>query len=258
MVIGIIPVFLLSSTFLSLVSAYSFTISTPRQCQNLTVSITREDGQPPYRLLLFPFGPSPLPDNVEVRQIEDIPFGTGETMLSIPLRYSERSEFVAAVNDAAGFGTGGTSVVTTVLANDDGAGICFDPLTSVSPSFAFSANPPNQIVQCTPTRLWWDNTTVQGTPSFLGVIPGGESFVIPEGPITDVPSQGTGFSWTPPVRAGTTLVIVGGDDRGVGSGGSLVTIVSTGVRLDDDCLGDNSPSSTPGSPAGLPTSTGNA
>ncbi|KDQ31955.1 hypothetical protein PLEOSDRAFT_154160 [Pleurotus ostreatus PC15] len=258
MVISIIPAFLLSSTFLYLVSAYSFTISTPRECQNLTVSVTGEDGEPPYRLLLLPFGPSPLPDNVEVRQIQDIPFGAGETVLSFPLRYPDRSQFVAVVSDAAGFGTGGTSVVTAVLPNDDGAGVCFDPSTNVSPLFAFSINPPNQIVQCTPTRLWWDNTTVQGIPSFLGVIPGGRSFVVPEGPITDVPSQGTGFSWTPSVRAGSTLVIVGGDDRGVGSGGSLVAIVSAGVRPNEDCLDDDSPSSTPGSPAGLPTSTGTA
>ncbi|KAF9489240.1 hypothetical protein BDN71DRAFT_1512319 [Pleurotus eryngii] len=75
--------------------------------------------------------------------------------------------------------------------------INFDPSTNVSPSFTFSINPPNQIVQCTPTGLWWDNTTIQGIPSFLGVIPGGDSFVIPEGHITDVPAQGTGFSWTP-------------------------------------------------------------
>ncbi|KAL4263627.1 hypothetical protein AB1N83_005800 [Pleurotus pulmonarius] len=219
MVTGIVPVFLLSSTFFYLVSGYSFTISTPRQCQNLTVSITGEDGQPPYRLLLVPFGPSPLPDNVE---------------------------FVAVVSDAAGFGTGGTGIATNVL-EDDGSELCFDPSTNVSPSFAFSIDPPNQIVQCTPTRVWWDNTTVQGIPSFLGVIPGGESFVIPEGPITSVPSQGTGFSWTPSVRTGTSLVIVGGDNRGVGSGGSLLNIVSAGTVPNDDCLSSNSPSSTPNS-----------
>ncbi|KAF4564642.1 hypothetical protein EYR40_010809 [Pleurotus pulmonarius] len=240
MVTGIVPVFLLSSTFFSLVSGYSFTISTPRQCQNLTVSITGEDGQPPYRLLLVPFGPSPLPDNVEVRQIEDIPFGDSAMSLSFQLKYPERSQFVAVVSDAAGFGTGGTGMTTTVL-EDDGSESCFDPSTNVSPSFAFSIDPPNQIVQCTPTRLWWDNTTVQGIPSFLGVIPGGESFVIPEGPITSVPSHGTGFSWTPSVHAGTSLVIVGGDNRGVGSGGSLLNIVSAGTVPNDDCLSSNGP-----------------
>ncbi|KAF4583354.1 hypothetical protein EYR38_002104 [Pleurotus pulmonarius] len=245
MVTGIVPVFLLSSTFFYLVSGYSFTISTPRQCQNLTVSITGEDGQPPYRLLLVPFGPSPLPDNVEVRQIEDIPFGDNDMSLSSQLKYPE------PVSDAAGFGTGGTGIATNVL-EDDGSELCFDPSTNVSPSFAFSIDPPNQIVQCTPTRVWWDNTTVQGYVRCVLAAPtdpfkGGESFVIPEGPITSVPSQGTGFSWTPSVRTGTSLVIVGGDNRGVGSGGSLLNIVSAGTVPNDDCLSSNSPSSTPNS-----------
>jgi len=90
-------------------------------------------------------------------------------------------------------------------------------------------------------------------PTFQGLIPGGQSFQIPRGEITTVDSQGTGFSWIPSVRAGSTVIIAAGDDRGRGNGGSAPFIVGYG---DNSCLNDNSPSSTPGSPAGgsYPTS----
>ncbi|KAF8165750.1 hypothetical protein B0H34DRAFT_832083 [Crassisporium funariophilum] len=128
----------------------------------------------------------------------------------------------------------------------------------VAPPFVFSVEPPNQIVQCQNTRIWWDKSTVQGTPNFFGIIPGGQSFSVPQGAITDVPAQGTGFTWKPSLRGGTTLILVGGDDRGNGTGGSVLNLVSSGFQNDISCLGDSSPSSTPGSPAGgsYPTGTG--
>src|ERR1700722_340631 len=85
------------------------------------------------------------------------------------------------------------------------------------------------------------------TPQFLGVIPGGNSFTVPEGTLTNVTNEGTGFSWTPSVRGGTTFILIGGDNRGQGTGGSVLYTVSQG---DNSCLDNTSPSSTPGSPAG--------
>lgn len=95
------------------------------------------------------------------------------------------------------------------------------------------------------------------TPSFQGVIPGGNSFSVPQSSLTTVPEQGLGFDWKPSVRAGTTVILTGGDDRGLGTAGSSVFIVNPGSN---DCLSDASPSSTPGSPAGgsYPTSTSGA
>ena len=94
------------------------------------------------------------------------------------------------------------------------------------------------------------------TPNFLGVIPGGQSFAIPESNITDIQSEGTGFSWQPNIRAGTTLILIGGDNRGNGSAGSTTNLVSAGIQNDRSCLSDASPSSTAGNPAGgsYPTS----
>lgn len=56
---------------------------------------------------------------------------------------------------------------------------------------------------------------------------------------------------------GTTVIIVGGDDRGVGTAGSVMFTVGNGFS-GNDCLNSQSPSSTPGSPAGGSYPTANA
>ncbi|KDR84275.1 hypothetical protein GALMADRAFT_205972 [Galerina marginata CBS 339.88] len=174
----------------------------------------------------------------------------------ILLHPSFPTQFHLDVSDARSFGSGGTSVAAQVTTSGDAS--CFDATKSVSPDFVFSLEPANQIVQCVDTRIWWDPATVQGTPNFLGIIPGGQSFSIPQGSITQVASQGTGFTWKPSLRGGTTLIIVGGDNRGNGTAGSSLNVVSSGFNNDGSCLSDSSPSSTPGSPAGgsYPTGTG--
>lgn len=53
----------------------------------------------------------------------------------------------------------------------------------------------------------------------------------------------------------TTLLLVGGDDRGNGTAGSTLYTVNSGEN-DSSCLNSNSPSSTAGSPAGGTYQTG--
>ncbi len=103
-----------------------------------------------------------------------------------------------------------------------------------------------------------DTLPIFRTPNFVGVIPGGQSFSVPQGAITNQTSLGTGFTWKPSLRAGTTLMLVGGDSRGNGTGGSILNVVSAGTNQDGSCLSNSSPSSTPGSPAGgsYPTGSG--
>lgn len=169
------------------------------------------------------------------------------------------------VSDSTGFGSGGTSAEAEVEASDDDS--CIDASQSVTPDWFLNLDPPNEIVQCTPTRIWWDASNVTGyvlihflgsshsisltsTPTFFGIIPGGDSFVIPEVGINTTTGTGTGFSWTPSIREGTTLNIVGNDGRGNGTGGSSRLTVSQNLQNDNSCLNSNSPSSTAGSPAG--------
>ena len=61
----------------------------------------------------------------------------------------------------------------------------------------------------------------------MGVIPDGRSIsMVPDSSgITNSTDEGTGFTWVPNVRDGTQIVFVGGDDRGMGSGGTLQTII---------------------------------
>ena len=78
--------------------AYSWSFqSMPQQCSNLTVSITGSDGKPPYRILILPFGPSPLANNTEARTILDVPFNGQESSVSFKLKYPENSQLVAVV-----------------------------------------------------------------------------------------------------------------------------------------------------------------
>ncbi|KAJ7598732.1 hypothetical protein C8J56DRAFT_172712 [Mycena floridula] len=234
--------------------AYTWTFkSAPQQCSTLTIDITG-GGTPPFRLLLIPSGPTPFSNNTEVRRIVDQQFN--ETSVSLQLKFPTNSQFVAVVSDATKFGSGGTSAAAVVASSSDNS--CFDASQNVVAPFTFSIDPQNQIVQCVPTRLDWDPSKPQGTVKFIGIIPGGESFEIPAGTVTDESNQGrqTGFSWTPNVRGGTALIIVGGDNRGTGTAGSIPVTVSSGIDNNSTCLNDSSPSSTPGNPAGgsYPTS----
>jgi len=86
--------------FTLVVNGYTWQFtSPPRQCSNVTISIRDSGGpgQPPYRLLIVPNGPSPLPNNTEVRTIQNIPFTGTSTTLSFNLNYPENSSFVAVV-----------------------------------------------------------------------------------------------------------------------------------------------------------------
>ena len=81
-----------------LVNAYTWQFSSPPlQCNNVTLSILDSGGQPPYSLLIVPTGPSPLPNNIEVRSIQNIPFPGTSATLSFNLNYPENSSFVAVV-----------------------------------------------------------------------------------------------------------------------------------------------------------------
>jgi hypothetical protein len=99
--------------------------------------------------------------------------------------------------------------------------------------------------------LWYEPVECLACSSrsvqFYGVIPGGQSFQLNQGTLTTVNNEGYGFNWITLVRAGTTVLLVGGDSRGIGSAGWTQQNVNQGGTT---CLNSSSPSSTPGSPAG--------
>ncbi|KAF8257135.1 hypothetical protein EI94DRAFT_1760487 [Lactarius quietus] len=182
-------------------TAYTWQLtSQPSQCQ------------PPYSLLLVP----------SVRTVQNIPFPGNSTSLTFNLDYPANSSFVAVVSDSSGLGSGGVSSPVTVLPSS--TRVVIIPL---KPS-----TPPGRITQCDSVRWWWLPGAVNGTVNFHGVIPGGNFFAIPEGSLTTDNTTGTGFEWTIDIAGGTNIIIVAGDDRGIGSGGSSYP-TSTGGRSND-------------------------
>ncbi|KAH8987813.1 hypothetical protein EDB92DRAFT_1801048 [Lactarius akahatsu] len=246
-----IPFFFFFSPRYASAYTWQFT-SQPSQCQNVSIAV-QGSGQPPYNLLLVPSGPTPLPNNTEVRTIQNISFTGTSTSLSFKLNYPENSSFVAVVSDSSGFGSGGTSTPVTVLQSSDSS--CYDTTKSVQGPWVFSVSPTGGITQCESVRLWWEQEFINGTVNFYGVIPGGNSFNIPQGSLSTNTDTGTGFNWTVDITGGTNIFVVAGDDRGIGSGGSAPFTVA--YSANSSCLSGSSPSSTAGSPAGgsYPTST---
>ena len=83
----------------TLSAAYSWVLNAlATQCSNLSISITGSDGVPPYRVLVVPFGPTPLPSNTEVRSVIDHPFDGNATTASFAINYPANSQFVAVVS----------------------------------------------------------------------------------------------------------------------------------------------------------------
>ncbi|KAF8625269.1 hypothetical protein AX15_005473 [Amanita polypyramis BW_CC] len=229
-----------------LATAYSWQVNTPpKQCSNLSITIVGSDGLPPYTILILPHGPSPLQNNTEVRAVINRPLEGNTTTFSFPINYPAGSEFVAVVSDVHNFGSGGASIPIRVAGSDDDS--C---LKAYEPLFFFYIYPEDPI-QCQSTIIAWQTGRIQGTPIFQGVIPGGQVFGIQQTTLRDVTNgtgPQTGFSWIPSIRTQTEFIIIGGDDRGIGTGGSEVHTV--GNSGDNSCLNSLSPSSTPGTPAG--------
>jgi hypothetical protein len=93
------PALLTLLAFPTLSAAYSWKFeATPQQCSNLTISISGDGGKPPYRVLILPFGPTPLANNVEARKIADQPFMGNSTSVTFKLNYPANSQLVAVVS----------------------------------------------------------------------------------------------------------------------------------------------------------------
>lgn len=93
-----LPVLLLTLSLSSLSAAYSWNFATPpQQCSNVTISLVGS-GIPPYRVLLMPFGPSPLMNGVEVRTAFEMAFPDNSKTVSFTLKYPAHSQLVAVVS----------------------------------------------------------------------------------------------------------------------------------------------------------------
>ncbi|KAF8269215.1 hypothetical protein EI94DRAFT_1829083 [Lactarius quietus] len=245
----IIPFVFFFSPSYTTAYTWQFT-SDPAQCQNLSVAVNGS-GQPPYSFVIIPNGNSPLPNGIEVRSVQTYPFPGNSTSLTFNLNYPENSSFVAVVTDSSGSGTGVVSTPVTVLKSSDSS--CYNPTQTIHPPWTFNVQLELGITQCDSVRWWWLPGAVNGTVQFYGIIPGGNFFALPE-TLTTENTTGTGFEWTINIPGGTNILIIAGDDRGIGSGGYVGYTVS--YSSNTTCLNNASPSSTAGTPPGsYPTGT---
>lgn len=78
--------------------AYSWNLrSDAKQCKNATIVLNGSGGKPPYKLLMIPYGATPL--KVEARRIVEQVFATGDqTSGEIMVNYPADSQFVAVVS----------------------------------------------------------------------------------------------------------------------------------------------------------------
>ncbi|TCD70794.1 hypothetical protein EIP91_001825 [Steccherinum ochraceum] len=157
-------------------------------------------GQPPYHLLFVPLTSSPYANAYQ------LDFATDSTEVSFVQTFPSDTPYVIVGSDGSSFSSGGTTNATNVA-----SGTVTDCLADKSSSrFDWSITTVNS---CAPAHVSWDNA--HGIPSFYGIIPGGQSFIIPQ----DRTSTANGFDWISGVAPGSTFYIIGNDDRGPGTGG---------------------------------------
>lgn len=142
------------------------------------------------------------------------------------------------MSDATGLGTGGTSELITVL---DGDSSCL-ATSATNPDFYLYLTPNTSPAQCSSVEVGWEASNAQGPVRITAMLPGGESFALP------VPSSGSSFDWTVDMRQGTDYLVVAGDSRGFGTGGSS-SLMTVGAGS-SGCINGSSPSSTMAPAAG--------
>ncbi|KAH8081995.1 hypothetical protein BXZ70DRAFT_630874 [Cristinia sonorae] len=188
-------------------------------------------GVPPYHLLFVPVTIHSSPIPAQAFQV-DFPQDNQEVFLNVPL--PQYSSYVIVGSDSTNFASGGTSDVMQV-----GPSSASDCLPPTDPLFSWSVSDANAPV-CSTALIQWNASQVQGSISLYGVIPAGKSFPIMQEPESDAGTAA--YNWTPAVTPNTTVFLVAGDDRGVGSGGVQQVTIGSG---DTSCLTSPGASTTP-------------
>ncbi|KAH8081998.1 hypothetical protein BXZ70DRAFT_1012353 [Cristinia sonorae] len=210
-----IPLLLPIFSFASVAFAWQWEFNTgPLQCEPVEMSIVitgnkEHDGSPPWNLLFVPTG---SPSQVFWAPVFRLDFPDANTTIKrIVLNYPTGTEFVVVGSNSTGFGNGGTSTPFTVMQTSTAPSTCVNYNDDFFP-WNLTLHPTGS---CVTVQMTWESDKVVGTPTFLGIVPGGDSFIIPhERSVTN-----NGFYWRPTVPTNTTLYVVAGDLRGPGTGG---------------------------------------
>ncbi|KAF9015091.1 hypothetical protein BDQ17DRAFT_1340470 [Cyathus striatus] len=204
-------------------NAFSFQVSKPTQCDNLTVSW--EGGQPPFRLIIVP--PGGTTRNIS---IPSDAFQENQGNFSTQLQLAVNQRVFFAMSDATGVTAGGISDVSTV--GNPVYGVSCN-LTDPGVDFFFSLD--DDLAQCKSYPFTQYNRAIQPI-SILVLIPLGQSFYL-------YPPIGDSFTWLPNVTAGTPITFSMVDSKGRNGGTSSIRV--TKISDDTSCLTSTSSGATP-------------
>ncbi|CUA72408.1 hypothetical protein RSOLAG22IIIB_01076 [Rhizoctonia solani] len=204
-------------------SAFSFTYSSPVQCDDLNVSWV--GGTAPFSLMITPFYSTPQNISIPASAFNGT-HGSYTTTLRVTGK-SNQGRFLLTMSDATGVGTGGTSGILTASTGSNSCNTT-DPGTD----FVYSLD--RSLQQCRPYTWNHYETAVQPI-TITGLIPLGKTFVL-NAPLGD------SFSWTANIASGTNIVFIVTDAQGRQGGSSdLYTVAASD---DTSCITNDSPGST--------------
>lgn len=221
--------FLCIASYLSVTRAFSMTVGTPTQCDDLTVSWT--GGQAPFEILLAP--------SLETYQNIPVPasaFSNGKGSYSIPqLSLKTGTLFILTMSDATGFGSGGTTNQLTVgnpVTNNN----C--NTTVASPPYMYNLTPA-QLTQCGQFTIGVDSGASGAVlpVTITQLIPGGQPFVW---------NSVNSFTFSSVVNVNTGTILLYFVTDSAGRQGGVSGFEQVLGSSDSSCLSANSPSSTAG------------
>ncbi|CAE6432704.1 unnamed protein product [Rhizoctonia solani] len=215
-------------------SAFTFSYTSPVQCDDITVSWT--GGTAPFSLLVTPFYSTPQNISIPASAFNGT-HGSYTTTLRVTGKTSQ-GRFLLTMSDATGVGSGGTSGILTA---GTGNGSC--NTTDPGTDFVYSLD--RSLQQCRP-YIWSHYETAVQPITITGLIPLGKTFVL-DPPLAD------SYTWTTNIAAGTNVVFIVVDAQGR-QGGST-DLYTVGSSDDSTCITSNSPGSTAQSGTSTSTST---
>ncbi|KIJ92701.1 hypothetical protein K443DRAFT_113188, partial [Laccaria amethystina LaAM-08-1] len=199
--------------------AFTFTSSTPSQCQNIVVTWSGR-GQPPFRLLIIPPGLA-----VRTFSIPSSAYQGNYGSFSTPLLFNQNQHLMLSMSDATGATAGGISGLLMV-GPPQGASQCNMVLHKIcfpGDDFFFSLD--SDLQQCQPYPFTLYDEAIQPI-TIAAFVPLGSSFVLN-------PPMGSSFSWIANLTAGTS-VTSDFPDEGRKGGTSPIKVV--GLMNNNSCL----------------------
>lgn len=194
--------------------AFTFTFSTPSQCQNIAVAWT--GGRPPFQLLIIPPG-----GTLRTFNIPSSAYQGNSGSFSTPLLFSQNQRLMLSMSDATGVTAGGISDLLTV-GPPQGASQC--NTTDPGADFFFSLD--SDLQQCQPYAFTQYDGAIQPI-AITAFVPLGNSFVLN-------PPTGSSFSWIANLTAGISVAFSMIDSQGRNGGTSPIKVV--GLTTNNSCL----------------------